>query len=483
MDEVDIRMFRFTAAQLDTFRGLASAMRNCSTALVSLAVGNVFVNALEAVEHHHSHHHHEAEGAVASAVEGAAAAGAAAVAAAGEAVAAAGEAVAAGGHAAAGHAGSAALTAPLFLEELVRAVSLSDVAFCVNALIPAALIAYSVGPFAQLAKGPDEPHMGLALKGVGRLSLTMQQLAWTSGSVGVVLLLEAAVKYPPMVSVASGACLGLAVARGAALWWVVSRHTTSGEEVARTLAALRGQAAGQELHPLDRLASWLALGALLQAEPSIHSHGHGHDHHHRMPWQKKPEEQEGAGEGHGHKTALASVTAPHPEEAGLLLHVAPPGSKPHYEFDLEEERVLRSLVEASNAAGLAILLQVLALLSLGIAEAATSNTPGLVSHTINATQKAANAAVLFASSAAFDNALHNKDGNDDTDHLLSGLGRDHAGMTGLFTSMAVLSWALLMAGGVALLVPALEESPLGVLVGDGVLHMSADVLVEVLEAI
>ena len=35
----------------------------------------------------------------------------------------------------------------------------------------------------------------------------------------------------------------------------------------------------------------------------------------------------------------------------------------------------------------------------------------------------------------------------------------------------------------ALLVPALEESPLGVLVGDGVLHMSADILVEVLEAI
>lgn len=31
----------------DTFRGLASAMRNCSTALISLAVGNVFVNALE----------------------------------------------------------------------------------------------------------------------------------------------------------------------------------------------------------------------------------------------------------------------------------------------------------------------------------------------------------------------------------------------------------------------------------------------------
>ncbi|KXZ44444.1 hypothetical protein GPECTOR_67g284 [Gonium pectorale] len=307
--------FRFLPSQLQVFAGLSKSMQNCSWSYAALAVANVFVNALEAVEHAHSHHHHEA---AAVAAAGAAEGGAAATAAAVEAAAGASHAAAAGGPG-----------ATVLLEEMLRAVSLSDVAFCVNAIIPAALIAYSLRPFDNLARNPDEPHMSLALKGVGRLSLTLQQLAWTCGSVGVVTLLEAADKWPPMLAVASASCLALAC----------------------------------------------------------------------------------------------------------------------------------------------------------VAEGATANSPGLVSNTILATQKAANAAALFASSAAFDRALHNDDGLDDTDHLLDGLGRHHNGMSGLFTSMTVLSWALLMAGGVALLVPALEESPLGVLVGEGVLHASADVLVEVLEAI
>ncbi|PNH03679.1 hypothetical protein TSOC_010244, partial [Tetrabaena socialis] len=161
------------------------------------------------------------------------------------------------------------------VEEMMGAVSLGDVAFCTNAIIPAALIWYAKGPFEELCKAPDQPHMPLALKGVGRLSLTLQQLAWTSGSVGVVLLLEAAVRYPPIVGVASGVCLSLAGARVAALWWVLQRHTSSGEEVSRTLAALRGGTGAGDLSLPDRAASWLALGALLQAEPSIHKRGHG----------------------------------------------------------------------------------------------------------------------------------------------------------------------------------------------------------------
>lgn len=41
----------------------------------------------------------------------------------------------------------------------------------------------------------------------------------------------------------------------------------------------------------------------------------------------------------------------------------------------------------------------------------------------------------------------------------------------------------LQAGSVALLVPSMEESALGVLLGDGVMHASADLLMEVLEAL
>ncbi|KAG2489288.1 hypothetical protein HYH03_012308 [Edaphochlamys debaryana] len=410
----DPASFRFLPSQLEVFRGLVFSMVNCSRALAALAVGNVVFNSIEAVEHAH-HAHHAAE---ATAV-------------------------------AAGSPGAMAV-----LTELAASVSLGDVAFCMNAIIPAALISYAAGPFVQLAQNPDRPHMELALQGVGRLSMTLQQLAWTSGSVGVVLLLEAAVKYPPMVGVASGACLALAAARGAALWWVVRCHTNSGEEVAATLAAVRGGEGAKDLPLVDRAAAWLAMGALLEAEPSIHHHKHGsHGKEHDQ------------GHGHGAGTALL------------------PGGQPHYSFDLSEERVLRSLVEGANAAGLAIALQVLATLSLGVADAATGDASGLVSNLTNGAQKGANAALLFAASAAFDKALHNQDGQDDTNHLLSGLGVEHSGMSGLFTSMAVLSWALLAAGALELVLPSLLDSPLGILVGEKALHVISEVVIEALEAI
>ncbi len=57
------------------------------------------------------------------------------------------------------------------------------------------------------------------MQGVGRLSLALQQLAWTSGSVGVVVLLEAAAHYPPLVGVASGTCLTLAGGGACVLAW------------------------------------------------------------------------------------------------------------------------------------------------------------------------------------------------------------------------------------------------------------------------
>ena len=85
-------------------------------------------------------------------------------------------------------------------------------------------------------------------QGVGRLSLTMQQLAWTSGSVGVVLLLEAAVKYPPMVAVASGACLGLAGERegGPGERVCMTRVSGGGGEGAVALGACLGLAGERE---------------------------------------------------------------------------------------------------------------------------------------------------------------------------------------------------------------------------------------------
>ncbi|GIL68638.1 hypothetical protein Vafri_21863 [Volvox africanus] len=481
--------FRFIPSQLEVFRNLANSMQNCSRGLAALAFGSVVMNAFEAVEHAHHHHGEHVQSAVQLAGQAAGAAGAA-VSSVAEQAAVVADKVAVALPGVSEQASQLMAGRMDFLQEALRAVSLTDVAFCIDQIIPALLIVYAAAPFEQLARNPDEPHMELALRGVGRLSVTLQQLAWTSGSVAVVLLLTAAAEYPPIVGVASWSCLALAVARGASLWWVISQHTTSGEEVARTLAALRGGVEGRDMNPLDRAASWLALGVLLQAEERLHANHLRHqtqhsnlNHQHPLDLQQDEAHTARDATGVGEVSSNSSDVASSAAGAGAAAAAALYPPKLHYSFDLEEERMLLSLVEAANAAGLAISLLALATLALGLAEAGGESSNTWVSSIILAAQKAANATVLFASAGAFDRALHNDDGNDDTDHLLDGLGREHSGMTGLFTSMAVLSLALLLAGSVALLIPSLEDSPLGVLVGDGVMHASADLLIGVLEGL
>ncbi|EFJ40501.1 hypothetical protein VOLCADRAFT_99708 [Volvox carteri f. nagariensis] len=365
--------FRFLPSQLEVFNGLAISMQNCSRGLAALAFGSVVMDAFEVVEHAHQHVEHAVQHAVQAAVE-------------------------TGASVATAH-GSQPLAGGLgLLQEVVHSVSLTDVAFCVNEIIPALLIAYAAVPFQQLSQNPDEPHMALALKGVGRLSVTLQQLAWTSGSVAVVLLLTAAAEYPPIVGWASWSCLALSMARGAALWWVIAQHTTSGAEVARTLAELRGLQGGREaeqMNVLDRAASWLALGVLLQVLATLALGGGGNSRLSRT-----------------------------------------------------QNLITCALLNASTAVSSSSSSSSCS--SARLAEGVGENSNGWVSSVILAAQKAANATALFTSAAALDRALHNDGG---------------------------------YAGSVALLVPSLEESPLGVLLGDGVMHISADLLVEVMEAL
>ncbi len=138
--------------------------------------------------------------------------------------------------------------------------------------------------------------------------------------------------------------LHAAVARGLALWWVVSAHTSSGEEVSRTLAALRGGAnAPYAMGPLERAACWLALGALLQAEPPLHP---------------AAANTQPAANTHAAAGGPAGAAAGHGGEGEQEAQA-------HYAFNVGDEGALRALVEAGNAAGLALGLQVLATAGMG----------------------------------------------------------------------------------------------------------------------
>lgn len=61
-------------------------------------------------------------------------------------------------------------------------------------------------------------------------------------------------------------------------------------------------------------------------------------------------------------------------------------------------------------------------------------------------------------------------------HLIEGLGE--TGLGELFKSLGVLAWALAIAGGIGILIPAAVESPVATGLTDVMSHKGADLLLE-----
>ncbi|KAJ9518815.1 hypothetical protein QJQ45_026074, partial [Haematococcus lacustris] len=207
------RLYYFTGSQMQRFSGLIDSMKSCRAALAALAVANILLSLVTAMAEQDD------------------APGGAAV---------------------------------LFNSGL----TVGDVAYWVDNLATGALISYAIGPFQRVTTSRSN-QMARCFQGVNRLALVFQQLSISSLAISTVTALEAAAKYPPLVVGASGAFFGYALLRSAAMWWTLSRHATTGEEVSRTLGALRNPSdsphAGQ-MALLDKLAAFLAFGYLLQYE-------------------------------------------------------------------------------------------------------------------------------------------------------------------------------------------------------------------------
>uniref|UniRef100_A0A7S0R434 Uncharacterized protein n=1 Tax=Chlamydomonas leiostraca TaxID=1034604 RepID=A0A7S0R434_9CHLO len=149
-----------------------------------------------------------------------------------------------------------------------------------------------------------------------------------------------------------------------------------------------------------------------------------------------------------------------------------------YEFCIGEERVLRNLTEACSTAGLAMGLQALVTAMSTVADFGVGEIPSGVGDAINAFNKGLTAALLFSAAASFDRALHTA-GSNDVEHLVDGLGAK--GLTGLFSSLAVLSWAITLATAIGLFLPVVEHDPVARAVGDGLSHRGAEWVVEGLQ--
>eukprot|EP00798_Chlamydomonas_sp_ICE-L_P019228 gene19228-25852_t len=115
---------------------------------------------------------------------------------------------------------------------------------------------------------------------LNRLGLLFQQMTIGAFAISTVCALEAAVKYPPIVTAISLAFSALGTLRSLAMGWVLAEHTGRDKEVIRTLRMVRRDIAKgispaikkseEEDNVLmklwDRTAVFLAFGYLTEFE-------------------------------------------------------------------------------------------------------------------------------------------------------------------------------------------------------------------------
>jgi len=329
--------------------------------------------------------------------------------------------------------------------EVMFGVTIGDVAYWGDSLLIVLLLNFASASFDKVLTSRNN-QMPRLFQGLNRLGLIFQQLSIGSFAVSTVTVLEAAVKYPKIVVFSSTVFFFVAMSRAAAMWWVLSKHTQDNDEVVRTLGVVRGDTdATKDMPLLDRWAVWLAFGYLLQFELS------------------KPELQ------------AVQCLSPRSSLMGSLASVE---FDEHYEFSAAEERILRSMTESANTAGLMLAVQAFATFVLTTAEFGLEDWSGVVSNGINFTNKAITATLIFGACQSFDRALHTV-GKDDVDHVMDGLG-EH-GLTETFNNLSTLAWAISLATAVSLLAPWLEESPVFTALSDAASHRSAETVVEVME--
>ena len=252
-------LFRFSPQQIDLIRGLRGSMVSCSNAFFGVAAASVLLSAVAA---------------------------------------------------AGGEGGEALEAAEAPARVLFSGITVGDVASWVDSLLVAGLLRFGAESFARAAdsaaasasgdadssSGSGEnsssstssstssssgsgataaaaagKELAYTFQGINRLGLLFEQLAVAAATVSIVITLEAAAEWPPLVTLASGLFFTAAVARSASMWWVLSKYGKRLDDVEESLEAHRRivQAARSEPDAfplLDRIAIRVAFIYLLQFE-------------------------------------------------------------------------------------------------------------------------------------------------------------------------------------------------------------------------
>ncbi|KAK9824999.1 hypothetical protein WJX81_007493 [Elliptochloris bilobata] len=308
---------------------------------------------------------------------------------------------------------------------LLAGITVGNFAFWLDSLLVAVLAAYGARAFHQVAEAKCGNRIPLIFQGIGRLTLSFQQLAVAAMSIGAIHTLQAASVHPPIMRLAAGLFFLVSGVRAAALAWLMRSH--GGDMEDGELPAMIEMVKTRRGSRLERFAVRLVLGHILTFD---------------VPKEQQPQSASHKGSARGSAGHMGSRSGDDIAED-------------EYEFTGGEVQLLRIAVDAMHTCGLALAVQGLATGLLGLANALAGNTTGAFNMTYNGISKGLMASFIFGASERFDRAV--AEPGDNLTNLLLGLDKTK-GLGKLFAQLSTLAWAVAASQVLQTLVPFLRDS-------------------------
>ncbi|KAK9846658.1 hypothetical protein WJX81_008623 [Elliptochloris bilobata] len=315
----------------------------------------------------------------------------------------------------------------LSFKRVVRSDS-AQLVYCMQGITQLGLIFMQMGAVSFSNAIVDlltlNPIMPCARQGITQLGLIFMQMGAVSFSVAIVDLLTAAVRWPGVALVVAVGVAAVSVVRMLALAVLVTRYRPGSAGAAKALLAMRdGWSALRSFSRLERGAMAVVGASLLPYSPM-----------HRPAGKLLDDQSEELAEG---EAADDGGTASH-DRAGL----AQGRRRREYEFTRWEERIMEVVMEAMRMAGLALGLQALSSVALGIVELRgmdVGSAFGMFAGDL--VDRSVRASLLFSSALCFQRVTTER--GHDIANLLEGLGAKR-GLSLMFLRMKKLTYGITM---------------------------------------
>lgn len=328
---------------------------------------------------------------------------------------------------------------------IVGGVHVNNIAVILDYGMTSVLLFMAARSFKRVLSVKEE-QLKFIMQGLLQLAFVFMQASTVTASMAIIQLLQAARRWPPLVTWITGLTAAAAAVRAVALARILYKYTPGSGKALAVLLAMRGGQAKQiqrRMSRLDRVALTVVGGLVLPLSIAGEQ-------------QKFPDVEEE--EPQGTKDAKAEGREPHVD---LEEEAAVPSAE--YEFQPQENQLLELVMNSMRVAGTALALQAFSTACLGIAtlvqeQGWLSTGWDCWNFGMHLTDQALRAGLLFIAAGFFCRAITTE--GHDIENLVTALGGQGLGrlfkqtkkitqgvLTGLFIGWGMSGYKIAKAAG------------------------------------